>query len=46
MKTTMQILYDKRLFDIYAKADEVLNEFLPVTRGRVDSEKVKDDVTQ
>ena len=37
VKTTIQILYDKGLFDNYAKADKVL-DFLFVTRRRGDLE--------
>ena len=36
VKITVQILYDKGLFDNYANADKVLEDFLFVTRGRVD----------
>ena len=32
VKTTIQILYDKGLFDNYANADKVLEDFLFVTR--------------
>ena len=47
MKTTIQILYDKGLFDNYANADNVLEDCLFVTRRRVDlSEQVNDDVFQ
>ena len=35
-KTTIQILYDKGLFDNYANADKVLEDFLFTTRRRVD----------
>ena len=31
VKTTIQILYDKSFFDIFATADKVLQEFLFVT---------------
>ena len=45
VKTTIQILYDKGLFDNYATADKVLEDFLFTTRGREDlSEQVNDDV--
>ena len=44
MKTTFQILNVKGLFDIYAIADNVLEEFLFVTRRRGDLEKVNDNV--
>ena len=36
LKTTIQILYDKGLFDNYANADKVLGDFLFVTRRRGD----------
>ena len=36
VKTTIQILYDKCLFDNYANADKVLEDFLFVTRRRED----------
>ena len=42
MKTTIQILYDKGLFDNYANADKVLEDFLFTTIRRVDLEKVND----
>ena len=32
VKTTIQILYDKGLFDNYANADKVLEDFLFTTR--------------
>ena len=41
-KTTKQILYDKGLFDKCANADKVLQNFLFVTRRRVDLEEVID----
>ena len=34
VKTTIQILFDKGLFDNYANADKVLEDFLFVTRRR------------
>ena len=37
VKTTIQILYDKGLFDSYANADKVLEDFLFTTRRRGDS---------
>ena len=41
MKTTIQVLYDKGLFDNYANADKVLEDFLFTTRLRGDlSEQV------
>ena len=36
VKTTIQILYDKDLFDNYANADKVLEDFLFTTRRRCD----------
>ena len=36
VKTTLQILYDKGLFDNYANADKVLEDFLFTTRRRPD----------
>ena len=45
VKTTIQILYDKGLFDNYANADKVLEDFVFTTRRREDlSEQVNDDV--
>ena len=45
VKTTTQILYDKGLFDNYANADIVLEDFLFTTRRRVDlSEQVNDGI--
>ena len=45
VKTTIQIIYDKSFFDNFAKADEVANVFLFVTRRRGDlSDRVNDDV--
>ena len=45
VKTTIQILYDKGLFDNYANADKVLEDFLFTTRRRGDlSEQVNDNV--
>ena len=43
VKTTIQILYDEGLFDNYANADEVSEDFLFITRRRGDlSEPVND----
>ena len=39
MKTTIQIIYDKGLFDNYANADKVLEDFLFTTRPRGDLEE-------
>ena len=36
VKTTIQILYDRGLFDNYANADKVLEDFLCTTRRRGD----------
>ena len=45
VKTTIQILYDKGLFDNYANAEKILEVFLFTTRRRGDlSEQVNDDV--
>ena len=45
VKTTIQILYDKGLFDNYANADKVLEDFLFTSRRREDlSEQVNDDI--
>ena len=47
MKTNIQILYDKGLFDNYANADNFLEGSLFTTRRRPDlSEQVNDDVVQ
>ena len=40
VKTTIQILYDKELFDNYDNADEVLEDFL-FTRRKLDLEESK-----
>ena len=40
---TIQILYDKGLFDNYTNGEKVLEDFLFTTRHRIDlSEQVKD----
>ena len=46
VKTTIQILYDKDLFDNFQNAQEVLKDFLFTTRRRPDLEKVNgnDDI--
>ena len=44
VKTTIQILYDKGLFDNYANADKVLEDFLFTTRRRADLEEAIDDI--
>ena len=46
VKTTIQILYDKGLFDNYANADKVLEDFLFTTRRRGDLDKVNDTDVQ
>ena len=38
VKTTIQLLYDKGLFDNYSNADKVLEDFLFTTRRRGDLE--------
>ena len=45
VKATIQILYDKGLFDSFQNADKVLEDFLFVTRRGGDlSEQVNDDI--
>ena len=45
VKTTIKILYDKGLFDNYANADKVFEDFLFTTRHRGDlSEQVNDGI--
>ena len=44
VKTTIQVLYDKGLFDIFQNSEEVLKDFLFVTRRRGDLEEVNDVV--
>ena len=46
VKTTIQIIYDKGLFDNYANADKVLEVFLFTTRRRVDLSEQVNDVVQ
>ena len=46
VKTTIQILYDRGLFDNFQNAEEVLKDFLFTTRRRPDLEKVNDDGIQ
>ena len=43
VKTTIQILYDKGLFDNFQTAEEVLKDFLFTTRRRPALEKVNDN---
>ena len=42
VKTTIQILYDKGLFDNYANADKILADFLFTTRRRPNLGEVND----
>ena len=45
VKMTIQILYDKGLFDSFQNADKVLKDFFIITRRRPDlSEQVNDDI--
>ena len=44
VKTTIQILYDEGLFDNYANADKVLEDFLFTTRRRNDLDEVNDNI--
>ena len=44
VKTTIQILYDKGLFDKFQNADKVLEDFLFTTRRRGDLDDVNDNV--
>ena len=46
VKTKIQILYDKGLFDNYANADKVLEDFLFTTRRRGDLDKINDTDVQ
>ena len=46
VKTTIQILYDKGLFDNYANADKVLEDFLLTTRRREDLSEQVNDIVQ
>ena len=46
VKTTTQRLYDRRLLDASANADEVLEDFLFVKRCRPNLEKKNDDFIQ
>ena len=43
VKTTIQILYDKGLFDKYDDADELLVDYLLIERRRLNSEEQKND---
>ena len=44
MKTTIEILYNRGLFDNFRNAEKVLKDFLFTTRRRPDLEKVNDDI--
>ena len=44
MRTTIQILYDKGLFDKFSNTAEILKDVLFVTRRRGGLEKVNDVV--
>ena len=46
VKTTIQILYDRGLFDNFQNAEEVLKDFLFVTKRRGDLEKINENNTQ
>ena len=46
VKTTIQILYDKGLFDNYANAHKVLEDFSFMTRRRGDLSEQVNDVVQ
>ena len=43
VKTKMQILYDKGLFDNYDNADEVLQDYVLIARRRPDLDQIHDD---
>ena len=43
VKTTIQILHDKKLFNGFPNAEKVLKDFLFVTKRRSDLEEVNDD---
>ena len=46
VKTTIQILYDRRLFDNFQNADKVLEDILFTTRRRVDLSEQVNDIVQ
>ena len=46
VKTTIQILYDRGLFDNFQNSEEVLKDFLFTTRRRPDLEKVNENDAQ
>ena len=46
VKTTIQIVYDKSLFDNFPNAEKVLEDFLSITRRRADLEEIIDNDVQ
>ena len=46
VKTTIQVLYDRGSFDNFQDAEEVLKDFLFVTRRRPDLEKINENDAQ
>ena len=44
VKTTLQILYDKGVFDFFQNTGKVPKDFLLTTRSRPDLEEVNDDI--
>ena len=46
VKTTIEMLFDKQLFDGFPKADKVLNDFLFVTRRRAYLQELNNDDIQ
>ena len=46
VKTTIQLLYDKGLFNNFQNADKVLEDFLFTTRRRKDLSEQVNDVVQ
>ena len=46
VKTTIQILYDKGLFDNYANSDKFLEDFLFTTRRRGDLSEQVNEIVQ
>ena len=46
VKTIFRILYDKNLFDSFPNADKVSNDFLFLTRRRLDLKEINDDFIQ
>ena len=43
MKSTIEILYEKGLFEIYDNADELLKVYLPIERPKSNSRKLNHD---